>query len=521
MKRLSLLYIFAVICLAPVLLISPHALAQPRGPGSVEVSTEGPKGVSLRIGAQVRLIPTSESNWDFGMGDARVRANGTLATFADGTVLPAATLDYTRHANEGGNVGSNYIRGENRIYFLAKQENVWSFYLGTESDTTLENLSADRVSRGGTYGIERLNGAVNLPWINSWFHGGWDIYHVDIDAFGLIYGDDDPGFWLKGKKDKWAWQLGYHKKIDANDENTQLKSKSQDRDLYTLRIDYLPSKNHDIAGIYLYDDLQAFDWISARPMNGQNSRIGALYKGKLGPLSWFLEGVYQFGTIKKLPPESGLSGRKFDIRAYAGAANFVYDLSDKVGMGFKPHFALLYTSGDDNPRDSKVEGYTAAVAIQRFSTAFRGENTIPGDGNGVLGTSLYGWLPEYVGNQSPFLISGGVFTTARADNPGLTALQVGFDMTPFKKWLFRSELAYLRWNEKWAPGANKELGFEWDNELTWNLNNVVQFKGQVAAFFPGKGIKDRTDFLKDGVLNGLGGTRKAATRLGLEFIWVF
>lgn len=156
------------------------------------MSNEGADGIEMRLGAQLRFIPTSESRWDFDMGPAAVRSNGSLGSFQNGSV-GSQDQDYTRHANESGNVGSNYIRGENRLYMRAKQDNIWSFYMALESDTTLDNLTVDRGGRGANFGIECLNGGVNLPGINSWLHVGWDVYHIDIDASGLVYGDDDPG----------------------------------------------------------------------------------------------------------------------------------------------------------------------------------------------------------------------------------------------------------------------------------------------------------------------------------------
>ncbi|SMC17145.1 hypothetical protein SAMN02746041_00237 [Desulfacinum hydrothermale DSM 13146] len=137
------------------------------GPGSVSVATK--KDIMMSFGALVRFIPTSESNWDFGMGD---KVSGFL-----GGGLPSYL--FKSHANEAGTVTGGYIRNEDKIYFNAlPQDRKWSFYAALEFDRPIDTNTVD--NRGGNsdnsnFGMERLNVSVALPF-NTRLHAGWDIW---------------------------------------------------------------------------------------------------------------------------------------------------------------------------------------------------------------------------------------------------------------------------------------------------------------------------------------------------------
>ncbi|HLC21595.1 MAG TPA: hypothetical protein VJM10_05755, partial [Candidatus Methylomirabilis sp.] len=80
---------------------------------------------------------------------------------------------------------------------------------------------------------------------------------MDLDTALLVYGDDDPGFWLKGGVANVDWQFGYHKKDEANRSrvfpdvvagavvrnavtNTRYDN---DREIYSARINFSPTKD--------------------------------------------------------------------------------------------------------------------------------------------------------------------------------------------------------------------------------------------------------------------------------------
>ncbi|MFO7750167.1 MAG: hypothetical protein R6V54_08730, partial [Desulfobacteraceae bacterium] len=184
------------------------------GPGSVEVNTG--KNILMSFGSTVRIIPTSESNWDFGVSDSdNVKAAGGLIYGG-----PPKNL-LREHANESGWVEDGYIRTETKIHFNAMpRDRKWSFYGALEFDRPLDTASVD--SRGGkdndssNFGLERLNISYALPW-NLRLHAGWDIWHVDVmEGAGMVYGDDNPGFWLTGERETINYNLGYFKLQENN-----------------------------------------------------------------------------------------------------------------------------------------------------------------------------------------------------------------------------------------------------------------------------------------------------------------
>jgi len=273
-----------------------------------------------------------------------------------------------------------------------------------------------------------------LPY-NMRLHAGWDVWGIDhFEGAGLVYADDNPGFWLTGDKGPVSFNIGYFKLGENNFQNsiTDLKpnnsSSNRDRDLYAGYVDYKINDANKIKAFYLYDqvhniptkDLLGVLTGGAVPGTGINKtgtapspktdshHIGAYYLGNFGPVELFGEGVYQFGKAKG----TGLGGSQedMDISAYALSGDVAVELKDYVGFGLKPHIGIMYTSGDGNASDNKLNGYEGVDNAQRFSNRWGGENTIMADTNLVLGSMLYGYLPELYGNGTP-VATGGLQNT--------------------------------------------------------------------------------------------------------------
>lgn len=521
------------------------------GPGSVNIGAI--KDIHMSFGAQIRVIPTMENNWDFGMGDT---AKGNFLPF-----LPAANQlgnDYFKnHANEAGGVTKSYIRSEDRLYFNAlPTDRAWSFYAALEFDRALDTEVVDE--RGGrkggsNFGLERLHGTMALPFLpyNMRLHAGWDVWSMDaFEGAGLVYADDNPGFWLTGDNGPFSFNVGYFKLGENNFQNsiTDLKtnnsSDTRDRNLYAGYVDYKINTDNKVKLFYLYDQVRN---VSTKDLLGvlsggaaginksatspspktDSHHIGAYYVGKFGPVELFGEGVYQFGTAKG----TGLGGSQedMDISAYALSGDVAVELKEYVGFSLKPHVGIMYTSGDGNSSDNKLNGYEGVNNSQRFSNRWGGENTIAGDTNFVLGSMLYGYLPELYGNGTP-VATGGLqntvgFGAGRGDNPGMTMLSYGITVTPKKSISFKTNANSIWWNEDINVGSFKTagkttavksgyVGTEWDNELTYALSKNTFIKGQASFFFPGEVITDTT--------TALGATGdKTASRIAAEFIWSF
>ncbi len=513
------------------------------GPGSVSISTN--KDIMMSFGAQIRMIPTTESSWDFGM-----RNDLKTPGYLGGALNKSFFQD---HVNECGWVNDSYIRSEDRLYFNAMPKTrKWSFYAALEFDRALDTASVD--SRGGktnndnTFGLERLQGTVALT-DNVRLHAGWDIWGLDVmDGGGLVYGDDNPGFWLTGKAGKIDYNVGYFKLMENNFQTsvTALNdSNTQDRSLYAGYLTYHFNKNNKVKAFYAYDRIRdipsgtLLNLLTNTMVTGAKTdshHIGAYFTGKQGILEYFAEGVYQFGKADN----TGLARDDYDISAYAGAADLSINLKKMVGFTVKPHIGFLYTSGDDDANDDNLNGYTGVENAERFSKYWGGENTIIGDTNMVLGTLLYGYLPELYGNGTP-VFTGGLQNTAgfgggRGDNPGLTMTSVGIIIVPKRFIIFRSNVNSFWWNEdimvtSFADGFTTTkvdsgyTGTEWDNELTIALDKNMFIKGQFSWFFPGTTVKDATSALTSvttaaGVIRGEE-SDNTAMRLAAELIWKF
>lgn len=522
------------------------------GPGSVAVATKG--DLLMSFGAQARFVPTWESNWDFGMSQ---NVSGYLGGALNRRFFEA-------HANESGTVRDQYIRSENRLYFnsMAKDRS-WSFYAAVEYDRAIDTNTVD--NRGGgfdtsNFGLERLNASVALPF-DMRLHGGWDAWGLDYgDGAGLVYADDNPGFWLDGSWNdgQVTWSVAYNK-LANNDwqpsTSYALNNKSfwdldSDRDVlagwlkFKLTDKNSPYGENSIKFLYAYDAIRNMpvrDLLNA--MSGgkagiagnpnpeiDSHHIGGYWTGKYGIFQAMLEGVYQFGWAD----DTGLSKlglhENYKIQAYAFAGDLSADLKEFFGFSVKPHVGFIYTSGDDDPKDDKLKGYEGVENAQRFAAAFGGENTIIADTNYILGTALYGFLPEFYGNGTP-VPTGGLQNFAgtgngRGDNPGLTMLSFGITFEPVKFLIYRTNANVFWWNEdfyvnSWVNPALKSkvdsgyVGTEWDNEITLALNKNVFVKAQWALFFPGDVIKD--------VTKAISGTKAddVASRVAAELIWNF
>ena len=526
--------------------------------GTFKITTEN--GNTFRFGAQLRMIPTSENNWDFGLGTVVV----TTPT-GPGTSVEVARRNFKRHVNEAGEVAQNYIRTEARLYFTGEgKDKKWDLYSALEFDSAVDQNNVDR--RGRDYGLERLHGSVAIPGLEQVrFHAGWDIYFMDaVDAgAGFMYGDDDPGFWFTGDFDSIEFQAGYHKKFENNfasrDEEEFIEkeagiSADNDRDIYSAMLTYNINDDNEVRFMGVYDVMKTRSEseidspLTGAPLTDNKGadvktyRLGLLYSGKLGIFEPEFEVAYQGGEAENIFTEFGGTLPNQDIQAYAAYGDVALNLTDVFGFKVMPHVGFIYTSGDDDADDNDLEGYTGVANAQRFTPRFGGEDTIIGDTNVVLGTILYGYLPEFYGSlggtQQGGVATGGLANGSlggRGDNPGMTMIGGGITIEPREYISYRTNFMWFEWNEDFAvvnpsnptgtpPAAlfgpaNIEIdsgtaGQQWSNSLRISLNRHVHIFGNATLFWPGEAVKDVTEAL---------GNRsdKVAQRYAVALIWRF
>ena len=522
------------------------------GPGSVNILTDG--DILMSFGAMVRIIPTSEADWDFGMSD---NVSGFLLPLAPSKGDLRKSF-FKNHGNSCGWVNSSYIRSENRLFFNAMPgDKKWSFYAALEFDKALDTAAVD--SRGGKskrdsdFGLERLHITYALPW-NLRFPAGWGIWHIDARQYaGLVYGDDNPGFWLTGKYDSMDFNIGWFK-LQENDFQSDVSLLSgdadDDRDVYAGYLNWEINKTSKLRLFYAFDRIRS---IPATDMLGKFSggafgitgsipdtdshHMGFCYIGHFGDFELFAEGVYQFGKSENtgLRAWGNANGKtleeNYDISAYALAGDVSFNLINITGYNITPHLGFIYTSGDDDPTDGNLNGYNGIANLQRKSRRWGGENTIIGDTNFVLGTILYSYIPEMYGNGTP-VFTGGLqnsagMGTGRGDNPGLSMISPGVTFAPWPFIIYRTNANMFFWNEDFQitnmvdPVLGSTLieagyvGTEWDNEITIGLSKQFVIKLQAAFFFPGDGVEDATRALSGKKSDDI------ASRLGVELILNF
>jgi hypothetical protein len=494
------------------------------GPGSVQVQTG--KDLLMSFGATVRIIPTSESNWDFGMSE---NTDG-YGKIGDSDPLIGNEL-FRIHPNESGYVKDGYIRTETKMHFnVMPKDRVWSFYGALEFDRPLDTESVDE--RGGrsnetsNFGLERLHISYALPW-DLRLHAGWDIWHVDaIEAASMVYGDDNPGFWLTGGDDALSYNVGYFKlfendfQIDPTDFGG---AKDADRDLYAGYLTWKPNEGHKLQGFYTFDRIRnvgVTDFLgylsdgltgitTAETPDVDSHHLGAWYIGNLGNFELFVEGTYQFGSADGTGLSNEGLAEDYDINAYAFAADLSFEFKGILtDFPTKPHIGIMYTSGDSDPNDDTLGGYNGNVNAQRFSQRWGGENTILGDTNFVYGSALYGYIPEFYGNGTP-VFTGGLQNFAgtgngRGDNPGITMISAGLTVAPKVFLIYKTNVNVFNWNEDIVVSNVTDLllgdtkvssgyvGTAWDNEITLATSRHSVLRGQFSWFFPGTVLKDVT-----------------------------
>jgi hypothetical protein len=530
-----------VITLIFGLCLSSTAMA---GPGTVEVTVPG--DISLRMGAQVRFIPTAEVDRDFGLSDGLNSAQELTAARA---LAPMACLGDSpkTHLTEGaGAVKDSYIRGEHRLFFNFAHEQDWDVYMMLEVDTLFQSHTADRTDfawgrQTQQFGVERLNASFNLPAINSRLWGGWDARGVDIGYGGFLYADDDPGLGIKGAADNWMWEAVWIKKmedeagyadeaiflsgVEVNPLGAPDQGQDQDRDFYYAKLGHDFGDNRVLEGFGMYH----------RNRVGGNDVdhyiVGLQGKCTRGRLSPMFEIAYATGEFDRTDVVEA------DIDAMAAFGDIAIDLSDKVGLKkFEPHIGGYWLSGDDDPADDDLEGWTEVVGITRFSPRFGTEQGISHDGNPLLGQIEYSFFPAYYGTQG--WNGGGINGGADFDNPGFIMLgggvnaawgKFGLKSNVMAMW-FESEEAVEAFYERPAIALTDVeiddfMGVEWNNELAYKLYDQVTLKGGASFLFPGDGAEDITQAL-DAHARGVDFDEGEASddvsmRFAAELIWFF
>jgi hypothetical protein len=493
------------------------------GPGTVEVTVPG--DISLRMGAQVRMVPTAEIDRDFGLSQ---NLTGTEeARAAAGLRHQAVLSDSPRsHLTEAaGAVKDSYIRTEDRLFFNFAKAQDWDVYMMLETDSVLNSSFADRTDfalgkDSQEFGIERLNASFNVPALSSRLRAGWDARGTDIAYGGFVYADDDPGIGLTGGADGWKWDAWYIKKKEReaaygmnspNATGSTHQAKDMDRNLIYGKL------GREIDSTYL----EGFFIYNGNHYNGPkvDQYIAAFQgHGTYGILKPMFEVAYAFGDYDQGSPRTAMVDKDGDgtveeldtsdanISSWGAFLDVAFDLTENVGIKkFEPHIGGYYLQGDDDPLDDDLEGFAPVTGISRFSPRFGTEQSISHDGNALLGQIEYSMFPAYYGTT--WYQGGGITGTNDLDNPGFVMIGGGLNAA-WDNWSYKGNVMAMWFNEASAVEAyytyalglsdvkiDDYMGIEWNNELSYKLYGQVSLKAGVAFLFPGDGAKDITQAL--------------------------
>jgi hypothetical protein len=501
MKKIAI----SLLALTLGLVLAVPAMA---GPGTVEVTVPG--DISLRMGAQVRMVPTAELDKDFGLSDDLPGTLEPRAAAAMGGLGLGLLGNSTRsHLTEtAGAVKDSYVRTEDRLFFNFAKGKDWDVYMMLEVDEPLSRSSADRTDFGAgkqsqQFGIERLQASFNIPGLSSRLKAGWDARGIDIGYGGFVYGDDDPGIGLVGGANGFKWEAWWIKKDEKEaaygssaNNATGLTDPDKDAD----RTFYYAKLGHDFDSTYL----EAFGFFHQNHITGRKVDhyiAGLQGKGTYGIVMPTFEFAYATGDW-----EHGTSrADSLDIESFALYGDVALDLHEMVDMKkFEVHVGGYYVQGDDDATDDDLEGFAPVVGINRFTPRFGSDGAgIVYDGNPILGQILYSSFPAYYGHHAGAGINGG----GNFDNPGFVmvggGLKAGWDKYTYitnvmAMWF--DETAAIEYDYGVILGVENakiddSMGIEWNNEIRYKLFDSVTLKGAASFLFPGDGVKDITQAL--------------------------
>lgn len=562
------------------------------GPGTVVVPLDPSLGMELKLGGQLRVIPVYESNWDLGLSDwAGIHGLGSHVNEAG-----ILGRDYVRTEDRlyfnvaSGDTWDFFMALEFDSAFNQRRTD----RISNQEKGIFDDFGMERVH--GTVKLPWIDSRLHAGWDTgpSVDLDAGGIIYADDDPSIWVDGKHGPLGWKVAYILKNESQFVYADRttvvvgpcppvINVPPGGGQVPTgcpqplpigswdgNEGERRMASSRLDYTLAEGNTLSAIYVLNHSRLRGQPPVAGINAITSVThypGLLYLGKIGGFKPLVELAGSFGSVRypglTAPVNDylghAINGRTLKVRSFAVYADVAYDVSEAAGFKLEPHAGFYFLKGDNNPSDDVLGGYTPAVSNTRFTPRFSGEHTIVMDSNLLYGSALYAPFPESWGNQGNLMTNGaGLFGNSRSDSPGVTLIGAGVDTEPVKgKLRYRTNAYAMLYNEPFLVGAitdptnastlglvvrdtgtkrvvdERLFGVEWDNELTYMLNNVVSAKLQLAFLFPGAAAEQITGALTDQ------GTSETVTmgdvdferarsaeartirRLGAELLWSF
>ncbi len=390
-----------------------------------------------------------------------------------------------RILDENGWMSNHSVRNEARIGWKGTGDN-WGFLVILESDFNMSKVNGDRGEdsdtgpatsgmSGSSFGLEKLD--VYYDFANFRLSTGWNTKFLDINSGGLLYGDDHPYLALSGKiGDKTSWEALYIMIQDDISTVGAMDADDLDWRAYTMRA-AIDLGGYTLAPMYAFSDNNAHE--------AQVHYLGVEGYGKVGIVTPRFELIYATGDMDK---DTGLT-QDYDIEGWAAYASVEFDL----GKQFNPYVGFSWLSGDDDANDDDLDAFNAIGNISRYTATFGMENAMIYRYNAALGTHLYSNTFNMLGSTQGY---GGISNSSKGDAPGMLMLGMGAKGQLTEELCYKAQLMYFELDDTGALediagyDIDEEMGWEFDLQLTYKLNNHFSIGNTLSIFEPGDGVED-------------------------------
>ncbi|MFH0724899.1 MAG: hypothetical protein V2B19_00845 [Pseudomonadota bacterium] len=432
-----------------------------------------------------------------GAKDIEIKMMGALKTlpmFVDNPDFNSKDTNLDRILDENGWMSDHDIRMEARVGWMATAKD-WDFMMILEADFNVNKANVDRqtgvnnvnaaawnpnaiTANSDTFGIEKINFGYDFGPMK--LNAGWNTKFVDLMTGGLIYADDHPYLGLAGKFGaKNVWEVLYLTvQDDISGTNGFWDGDTLDWRAYTARVGFNVN-GFNVAPIYAYSDNNMRE--------AQTHYLGVEGFGTTGIFTPRFELVYAVGN-----KDTHVAGKKveYDISAFAAYAS----LDIAISKALVPYFGGYYLSGDDDKNDKDINAYNGIAMNQRYTPTFGMENAFIYKFVPALGSFLYENGFQNLGTQAGY---GGSSNGQCADAPGLIMLGAGLKGAINEQLDYKTQLMYFAIAEEnnfkkigTTKNVDKEVGWEYDLQLTYKFNSHFSLGNVVSVFLPSDFVED-------------------------------
>lgn len=441
--------------------------------------------------------------------------------------------------------------GKWKIVFMIEHEATWS--QGNEG------------GGDGELGLERAYASMKIPGTKTWWITvGNRIAGAQLQP--LVWVGDNHGVQLNGSwRKNMRWEFAYNKVIENQDiggigvgvisggpgneatsgplsffgplgtgNSSNGTRGDNDQDVWTGYIDWRPDKQH-IRPFFVYNrdytercnrsarftggcvGLDAPD-VAERQLN--QFYIGVDGRWKIGPTKLDTSVIYMGGNLERA---GGFEG---NLRAWHLFADWRWPLGR-----WTPHLGFSYSSGDDDPTDDDLEGFSLVTNVQPVThRGWGGPHRVVGE-SPVTPTAA----GFFAGRTHTVDMVGPAPFNSTADgigaqNPGLWAVNFGVDIQASKKLLIDSNITYFQYvdaddqfmgtgrmlgtlaaNVPGATAGENELFWEWNIGATYRYSRNFFMNAAFGVLVP----------ISGGAVQQIYGEDDTAAQLYMEAFWRF